>query len=47
MRGNFLPVVVQLLRIRRAHNRQDGFPTDRHPVHDFLERLICADVLWL
>ena len=47
MSYNFLPVIVQFLRIRRAHNRQYRFPTDRHCVHDFLEGLACADVLRL
>ncbi len=34
MRLDFLPVLVQLLFVRRAHDAEDRFPTDRHLRHD-------------
>ena len=38
MRGNFLPVVVQFLRIARVHDCEDRLPAHRHFVHDLLKR---------
>ena len=46
-RGNFLPVIVQFLRIHGANNREDWFPAHRHLVHDFLESAAGANILWL
>ena len=47
MRRNILPIVVQLLRISAAHDRQHWFPADGHFLHDDVERAICADVFRL
>ena len=38
MCGNFLPVVVQFLRIARLHDCQHWLPAHRHFVHDRLKR---------
>src|SRR5438874_8955809 len=47
MSGNFLPVVVQFLRIARLHDCQHRLPAHRHFVHDRLKRATGTAVFWL
>ena len=47
MRGDFLPVIVQLLGICPANDGQRGLPAHRHPAHDFIKIATGVDVLWL
>ena len=47
MRRNFLPVVVQLLGVSAADDRQHWFPANRHFLHDGVKSATCADVFRL